>query len=118
MPSVIDYADGETYALTAGPGLLKVDVHHSGPSGRPRRGRPRPTRRSSPARPRGRQRSFALASAEPESVETCLYTTTADTRFVLERHGPIVVCSACSGHGFKFAPAVGVRAAALAVNGR
>src|SRR5204863_207836 len=31
----------------------------------------------------------------------------ADERFVFERKGRIVVGSACSGHGFKFAPAVG-----------
>ena len=34
--------------------------------------------------------------------------------FVIERHGSIIGCSACSGHGFKFAPAVGTRVAALA----
>jgi len=33
---------------------------------------------------------------------------------VLARHGRIVVGSACSGHGFKFAPVVGERLAALA----
>jgi sarcosine oxidase len=27
--------------------------------------------------------------------------------FVLDRHGPFVVCSACSGHGAKFAPLIG-----------
>ena len=47
-------------------------------------------------------------------AETCFYTTTDDERFILERHGRIVVGSACSGHGFKFAPAVGKRLAALA----
>lgn len=45
---------------------------------------------------------------------TCLFTETADSHFVLERHGPIVNCSPCSGHGFKFAPAIGDRAARLA----
>jgi glycine/D-amino acid oxidase-like deaminating enzyme len=50
----------------------------------------------------------------PVASETCLYTTTTDHAFVLERHGRIVVGSACSGHGFKFAPAVGTRLAALA----
>ena len=54
-----------------------------------------------------------LASPEPVLVETCLYTNTADATFLLERHGPIVVCSACSGHGFKFAPAIGRRVAEL-----
>ena len=33
---------------------------------------------------------------------------------MLERHGRIVVASACSGHGFKFAPAFGRTLAALA----
>jgi sarcosine oxidase len=57
---------------------------------------------------------FELASAEPVAVETCLYTNTSDERFVLERHGRIVVGSACTGHGFKFAPVVGFRLADLA----
>jgi sarcosine oxidase len=112
LPSVIDYAADETYALTAGPGLLKVGLHHSGPQIDP----------DEPGEPDeavvGREaawaaRSWPLASSEPERVETCLYTSTADRRFVIERHDRVVVCSACSGHGFKFAPAVGARAAAL-----
>jgi sarcosine oxidase len=57
---------------------------------------------------------FPRADPEPVHAETCFYTTTEDERFVLERHGRIVVGSACSGHGFKFAPAVGERLAALA----
>jgi len=51
----------------------------------------------------------------PVASETCLYTSTADESFLLERRGRIVVGSACSGHGFKFAPAVGRRLAALAL---
>ncbi|HJT38444.1 MAG TPA: hypothetical protein VJ818_08470, partial [Actinomycetota bacterium] len=44
---------------------------------------------------------------EPIASETCLYTTTPDEGFVLGARGPIVIASACSGHGFKFAPIVG-----------
>jgi sarcosine oxidase len=51
----------------------------------------------------------------PVAAETCLYTMTADESFVLERRGRVVVGSACSGHGFKFAPAVGRRLADLAL---
>ena len=51
---------------------------------------------------------------DPVEAETCLYTNTADESFILERHGRIVVGSACSGHGFKFAPVVGEQLAALA----
>jgi sarcosine oxidase len=52
---------------------------------------------------------------KPVAAETCLYTSTADESFVLERRGRVVIGSACSGHGFKFAPAVGRRLAALAL---
>lgn len=48
-------------------------------------------------------------------TETCLYTNTPDEDFVLDRRGPIVVGSACSGHGFKFAPFIGRVLAALAL---
>jgi sarcosine oxidase len=112
VPSVIDYAADETYALTAGPGLLKVGLHHSGRSADP--GEPGEPDAEVVAREAAwAARSWPLASPEPERVETCLYTSTADHRFVIERHDRVVVCSACSGHGFKFAPAIGTRTAAL-----
>ena len=41
------------------------------------------------------------------SATTCLYTETPTEDFVIDRVGPIVVCSACSGHGAKFAPLIG-----------
>ena len=49
------------------------------------------------------------------SVGTCLYTTSPTADFVLERRGPVIAVSACSGHGFKFTPLVGAAAAALAM---
>ena len=45
----------------------------------------------------------------------CLYTNTPDGDFVLDWHPAaprVFVCSACSGHGFKFAPAIGEAVAA------
>ncbi len=60
-------------------------------------------------------RRFPAADPSPVAAETCLYTSTEDQSFVLERRGRTVVGSACSGHGFKFAPAVGRRLAALAL---
>jgi sarcosine oxidase len=47
-----------------------------------------------------------LAST-PVNEVTCLYTSTANKDFILDRHGPFVVASACSGHGAKFAPLIG-----------
>jgi len=58
---------------------------------------------------------FPEVDPSPVETQTCLYTTTADEHFVLERRGRVVVGSACSGHGFKFAPAVGRRLAELAL---
>jgi sarcosine oxidase len=57
---------------------------------------------------------FPVARPEAVHAQTCLYTNTPDESFVLERHSRVVVGSACSGHGFKFAPVVGQRLAALA----
>ena len=40
----------------------------------------------------------------------CLYTNTPDGDFILDRHPDdprVVLASPCSGHGFKFAPAIG-----------
>ena len=56
----------------------------------------------------------------PVELAACLYTMTADKRFVigpLRRAPEVVVASACSGHGFKFAPAVGEALADLATGG-
>jgi Glycine/D-amino acid oxidases (deaminating) len=58
---------------------------------------------------------FPDVDPEPVEAQACLYTTTPDQSFILERRDRVVVGSACSGHGFKFAPAVGRRLAALAL---
>ncbi|MBA2332928.1 MAG: FAD-dependent oxidoreductase [Actinobacteria bacterium] len=117
MPSLIDFAEGAGpgqlgYALAA-PGVgLKAGIHHTGATANPEEpGTPDEAvarwtvdwiaKRYRDAKPLARR-------------ETCLYTNTPDESFVLERQGRIVVGSACSGHGFKFAPVVGERLAALA----
>jgi len=49
---------------------------------------------------------------------TCLYTNTPDGHFVIDAHPgvpDVIVASACSGHGFKFAPAIGDALADLAL---
>ena len=43
---------------------------------------------------------------DPEPI-SCTYTTTPTEDFVVDRVGPIVVGAGFSGHGFKFAPAIG-----------
>jgi sarcosine oxidase len=58
---------------------------------------------------------FPGVEPRPVAADTCVYTTTEDESFILERRGRLVIGSACSGHGFKFAPAVGRRLADLAL---
>jgi sarcosine oxidase len=61
-------------------------------------------------------RTYPDADPAPVAAETCIYTTTADEGFILERSGRVVIGSPCSGHGFKFAPAVGARLAQMAAD--
>jgi len=61
-------------------------------------------------------RTYPDADPNPVGAETCMYTTTANEHFILERRGKVVIGSACSGHGFKFAPAIGTRLAAMATD--
>lgn len=53
----------------------------------------------------------------PAEVAACLYTMADDKRFTigaLARDERVVVSSSCSGHGFKFAPAIGEALADIA----
>ncbi|MCW2496659.1 FAD-dependent oxidoreductase [Jatrophihabitans sp.] len=43
----------------------------------------------------------------PRAEATCLYTETPTEDFILDRVGPLVISSPCSGHGAKFAPLIG-----------
>jgi sarcosine oxidase len=117
VPSVVSFKPGghthEMYSLHDPEHGLKVGAHHAGPPADPNvPGEPEPElveRITAWA-----NETYRLAEPEPVAAETCMYTTTADESFVLERRGRIVVGSPCSGHGFKFAPAIGERLAALA----
>jgi sarcosine oxidase len=60
------------------------------------------------------ERRLPAFSSAPAATETCLYTMTPDGDFALERVGSVVICSCCSGHGFKFAPRIGELVAGLA----
>lgn len=53
---------------------------------------------------------------EVTRTAVCMYTNTPDGQFAIDLHpgdARLVVISACSGHGFKFAPVVGEIAADL-----
>jgi monomeric sarcosine oxidase len=44
---------------------------------------------------------------EPVAEASCLFNLGPNDDFILDRHGPYVIVSACSGHGAKFAPLIG-----------
>jgi sarcosine oxidase len=51
----------------------------------------------------------------------CLYTNTPDGHFILDQHPQsdrVILASPCSGHGFKFASAIGEALADLVLDGR
>ena len=116
-PSVVDVAaDGghDMYALHDPLYGLKAGAHHAGAETDPDDvGAPDPAVVERVAAWVAER--FEGVDPEPVETDTCLYTTTPDRTFVLERRGRVVVGSACSGHGFKFAPAVGRRLAELAL---
>ncbi|TML10154.1 MAG: FAD-dependent oxidoreductase [Actinobacteria bacterium] len=93
IPSLVSFKpDSHThdmYSLADPVHGLKVGAHHAGPEVDPN---------------------------EPGEPEARLIEQIANwaQAFVLERRGRLVIGSACSGHGFKFAPAIGRRLAALA----
>ena len=115
VPSVIDTSAGpeQRYALIAPAGRLKAGLHQSGQA-------IDPDELSDPD-PELAERTAAWVSrrfrdaGDAISFETCLYTIRENDDFLLERRGRVVLGSACSGHGFKFAPVIGKRLAALAV---
>ena len=99
------------------PGTVKIGAHHRGPvtTADDRDGIVRQVARD-------RAGDFVrdqLPGLDPAPVSevTCLYTSTANQDFILDRYGPFVVCSPCSGHGAKFAPLIGEIAADLACGG-
>lgn len=61
------------------------------------------------------------ADGPPTDAITCLYTNTPDHHFLLGPHPRdprVIIGSACSGHGFKFAPVLGEVLADLALTGQ
>ena len=91
-------------------GRVKIARHHEGEPADPDRIR----RDAAPEQAeslRATFRPFLPAADGPlREQAVCMYTNTPDGHFVLgahPHHPRVTVVSACSGHGFKFAPAIG-----------
>ncbi|GAB3496500.1 FAD-dependent oxidoreductase [Nocardiopsis coralliicola] len=120
-PSVIHHGGAAVYSLAGGrdggPGDARKIAEYRDPLARPTT----PRDRSGTVDPRARDRVTGyvrrwLPGLEPVPFNeaTCLYTSTADDEFLLDRSGPLVIASPCSGHGAKYAPLVGAWTADLA----
>jgi sarcosine oxidase len=62
----------------------------------------------------------AIAAGALRATATCMYTLTPDEHFLLDRHPrhpQLLLCSPCSGHGFKMASVVGEIMADMAEHG-
>ncbi|WP_367127771.1 FAD-dependent oxidoreductase [Saccharothrix sp. HUAS TT1] len=111
----VEWADeaGEFCLLPALPGGVKVKFHHTGePAGPP----PRPVSGAEVAAAVARLREVAGLDLRPRAATASCYANTPDGRFVVAPHPTapdVVVVSACSGHGFKFAPVLADRVVAV-----
>jgi sarcosine oxidase len=110
------------YGLPAMEGAAKVAFHHGG--GENRFCTPATVERSvhdeevEAMRACLRERIPKLPGKLREA-KTCLYTTTPDGHFIIERVSEkILAVSPCSGHGFKFVPLIGEIVADLVCDGR
>ena len=63
------------------------------------------------------RRRMPLGDGERRRAQVCLYTNSSDRHFIIDREGPVTYASACSGHGFKFASAIGEILADLTMTG-
>jgi sarcosine oxidase len=115
-PVVVEWTSPPRYCLFSFEQGLKAAEHHAGPVTDP--DAEGEVSEASLARLGEWVRDrFPEAEGEPHHAETCIYTNTPDEHFILERRGPVVIGSPCSGHGFKFAPWIGRRLAELATTG-
>jgi len=125
LPSWVHFGDAErgvTYGLAEiGRDALKVGRHVTrGPGADP----------DAPAAPAASEetalradlhRILAVPARELLGSEACLYTMTSTEDFIVDRwpgDPRVVFASACSGHGFKFAPLTGRILAELVLHGK
>jgi sarcosine oxidase len=102
-----------------GPGI-KVAFSSIGPATIPDEDQPHPGNGESRALQAWLERTMPGVEAQPLGGSSCFYTMTPDKDFIIgfhPHHRRVVVGTGFSGHGFKFAPAVGRILADLATGG-
>jgi sarcosine oxidase len=100
---------------------FKAGIHHDGETVDPDTVQREPAVEDE-ARVRGLLARFIpAANGRLLDARVCLYTNTPDEHFLVDRHPAlpqVLLASACSGHGFKFAPAIGEAVSELVTRGQ
>ncbi|HEX6251947.1 MAG TPA: FAD-dependent oxidoreductase, partial [Gemmatimonadaceae bacterium] len=95
---------------------VKIAIHHGGGITNPRDVDRTPGTADEAAIRKLLARFVPAANGSLREAVVCLYTNTPDQHFIIDHLDAakrVVLVSACSGHGFKFASAVGEAVAAL-----
>ena len=88
---------------------VKAGIHHEGEIVATPEAVDRTARAEDESRVRALLDTRLPATGRTMGAEVCLYTNTPDRHFLVDRHprhATVILASACSGHGFKFAPAL------------
>jgi sarcosine oxidase len=110
LPIALWEADRLFYTLPDFGDGIKIAIHHNGEITNPHHVR-RTINADEDASARALvDRFLPDASGELRDRAVCLYTNTPDGHFLIDSHPAhpeVLIVSACSGHGFKFASAIG-----------
>jgi glycine/D-amino acid oxidase-like deaminating enzyme len=94
---------------------IKAGLHHGGAEIDPEAPREAPSEADWEA-VETRLRPLMPAAGARLGASPCVYVNTIDSHFIVDTHPShpaLIVASACSGHGFKFAPAIADAVCAL-----
>jgi sarcosine oxidase len=99
---------------------VKAGVHHEGETTDPDRVRRTTTSQEDAAIRALLRRLMPEAAGQLREARVCLYTNTPDRHFLVDAHPAherVLLVSPCSGHGFKFASAIGEVVADIVAHG-
>jgi sarcosine oxidase len=114
---ICEYSSGRFfYGFPDSPDGMKAAIHHQGETTHPSTVRRQVEAAEIESVRSPLARLLPDAAGALRSTAVCLYTNTPDEHFVFGQHPnhpQVILASPCSGHGFKFSPAIGEIAACL-----
>jgi sarcosine oxidase len=114
-PVFISHGSQAPYGLPVpGSALYKVGIHPSGPLADPDAQPHEPDPELSARLAAVAARYLPGYESQPARTERCIYDSSPDEDFIIDRRGNVVIGCGTSGHGFKFGPLLGEWLAELA----